>query len=54
MCRQLSLPGLPRDTAQVIVDTAHLTCPYSKATPPGSCPTGTLPPGTGPDSGTDC
>lgn len=26
------LPGLARDTAQALVDTAHLTCPYSKAT----------------------
>jgi Ohr subfamily peroxiredoxin len=28
----VSLPGLERDVAQVIVDTAHQTCPYSKAT----------------------
>ena len=28
----VSLPGIDRDTAQKIVDTAHQTCPYSKAT----------------------
>jgi lipoyl-dependent peroxiredoxin len=28
----VSLPGLPRDTARAIVDAAHQTCPYSKAT----------------------
>lgn len=28
----VSLPGLDRDTAQAIVDGAHQTCPYSKAT----------------------
>lgn len=28
----VSLPGLDRDIAQRIVDTAHQTCPYSKAT----------------------
>ena len=28
----VSLPGLPRDVAEVIVDSAHRTCPYSKAT----------------------
>lgn len=28
----VSLPGLDRETAQRIVDTAHQTCPYSKAT----------------------
>jgi Ohr subfamily peroxiredoxin len=28
----ISLPGLPRDTAQAIVDGAHANCPYSKAT----------------------
>jgi Ohr subfamily peroxiredoxin len=27
----VSLPGLDRDVAQAIVDTAHQTCPYSKA-----------------------
>jgi len=26
----VSLPGLPRDTAQAIVDGAHQACPYSK------------------------
>ena len=25
------LPGLDRDAAQVLIDAAHLTCPYSKA-----------------------
>lgn len=28
----VSLPGLDRDIAQQLVDTAHQTCPYSKAT----------------------
>jgi osmotically inducible protein OsmC len=28
----VSLPGVERDTAQWLVDTAHETCPYSKAT----------------------
>jgi len=28
----VSLPSLPRDTAQALVDMAHQTCPYSKAT----------------------
>lgn len=28
----VSLPGIDRDTAQKIVDAAHQTCPYSKAT----------------------
>ena len=28
----VSLPGIDRDAAQRIVDTAHETCPYSKAT----------------------
>lgn len=28
----VSLPGIPRDTAQKLVDAAHLECPYSKAT----------------------
>ena len=27
----ISLPGLPRDVAQALADTAHQTCPYSKA-----------------------
>jgi Ohr subfamily peroxiredoxin len=29
---KVSLPGVPRDTAQAIIDQAHKTCPYSKAT----------------------
>lgn len=28
----VSLPGLNREVAQAIVDAAHQTCPYSKAT----------------------
>jgi Ohr subfamily peroxiredoxin len=28
----VSLPGIDRETAQKIVDAAHLECPYSKAT----------------------
>lgn len=28
----VSLPGLARDVAQAVVDKAHQTCPYSKAT----------------------
>jgi osmotically inducible protein OsmC len=28
----VSVPGLERDVAQAIVDDAHETCPYSKAT----------------------
>lgn len=28
----VSLPGLARDVAQAVVDEAHQTCPYSKAT----------------------
>ncbi|MFM0649816.1 organic hydroperoxide resistance protein [Paraburkholderia bryophila] len=28
----VSLPGLARDVAQAVVDQAHQTCPYSKAT----------------------
>ena len=28
----VSLPGLPSDVAQALVDEAHRTCPYSKAT----------------------
>ncbi|CAG2143063.1 Organic hydroperoxide resistance protein OhrB [compost metagenome] len=27
----VSLPGVPRDVAQALVETAHQTCPYSKA-----------------------
>jgi Ohr subfamily peroxiredoxin len=26
------LPGIEREVAQVLIDTAHQTCPYSKAT----------------------
>lgn len=26
----ISLPGLERDVAQALIDTAHQTCPYSK------------------------
>ena len=28
----VGLPGLDREAAQALVDAAHLTCPYSKAT----------------------
>ena len=28
----VSLPGLDREVAQAIVDAAHRTCPYSRAT----------------------
>ena len=28
----VSLPGLPRDAAQALTDSAHQICPYSKAT----------------------
>ena len=28
----VSLPGLDRETARAVVDAAHQTCPYSKAT----------------------
>lgn len=28
----VSLPGLPRDVAQSLVEAGHATCPYSKAT----------------------
>jgi Ohr subfamily peroxiredoxin len=28
----VSLPGLEREIAQALVDAAHQTCPYSKAT----------------------
>jgi Ohr subfamily peroxiredoxin len=28
----VSLPGLERDQAQALIDAAHQTCPYSKAT----------------------
>jgi len=29
---RVSLPGIERDTARAIIDTAHQTCPYSKLT----------------------
>jgi Ohr subfamily peroxiredoxin len=29
---KVSLPGLDRDLAQALIDAAHQTCPYSKAT----------------------
>jgi lipoyl-dependent peroxiredoxin len=29
---QISLPGLPREQAQDLVDKAHIVCPYSNAT----------------------
>ena len=29
---EISLPGLDRETAQAIVDQAHIVCPYSHAT----------------------
>jgi lipoyl-dependent peroxiredoxin len=28
----VSLPGLPRDVAEALIEAAHQTCPYSKAT----------------------
>jgi osmotically inducible protein OsmC len=28
----VSLPGMERDVAQAVIDAAHQTCPYSKAT----------------------
>ncbi|MGC7402886.1 organic hydroperoxide resistance protein [Pandoraea pneumonica] len=28
----VNLPGVPRDTAQALIEAAHNTCPYSKAT----------------------
>ncbi len=28
----VSLPGVPKDVAQALVDAAHQICPYSKAT----------------------
>ena len=28
----VNLPGLEQDVAQALVDAAHQTCPYSKAT----------------------
>lgn len=32
---QISLPGLDRETAQAVVDQAHIVCPYSDATRKG-------------------
>ena len=29
---KISLPGMDRDTAQKLVDAAHIVCPYSNAT----------------------
>ncbi|MEM5438547.1 organic hydroperoxide resistance protein [Paraburkholderia diazotrophica] len=29
---KISLPGMPRDAAQDLVDKAHIVCPYSNAT----------------------
>ncbi|WP_018410488.1 organic hydroperoxide resistance protein [Methyloversatilis thermotolerans] len=29
---RISLPGLDRDAAQILVDRAHIVCPYSNAT----------------------
>lgn len=29
---KISLPGMPRDAAQALVDQAHIVCPYSNAT----------------------
>lgn len=29
---KISLPGMPREQAQALVDKAHLVCPYSNAT----------------------
>lgn len=29
---KISLPGMPRDQAQALVDKAHVVCPYSNAT----------------------
>lgn len=29
---RISLPGVPRDVAQALVDKAHIVCPYSNAT----------------------
>ncbi len=28
----VSVPGVPREIAQAVIDAAHQTCPYSKAT----------------------
>jgi organic hydroperoxide reductase OsmC/OhrA len=29
---KISLPGMDRETAQKLVDAAHIVCPYSNAT----------------------
>ena len=29
---KISLPGMPREAAQALIDKAHLVCPYSNAT----------------------
>jgi lipoyl-dependent peroxiredoxin len=29
---KISLPGLPREVAQALIDKAHVVCPYSNAT----------------------
>ncbi len=29
---KIALPGVPRDTAQALIDKAHIVCPYSNAT----------------------
>jgi osmotically inducible protein OsmC len=29
---RISVPGLPRDTVQALVEKAHIVCPYSNAT----------------------
>jgi Ohr subfamily peroxiredoxin len=29
---KISVPGLPRDQVQALVDKAHIVCPYSNAT----------------------
>jgi lipoyl-dependent peroxiredoxin len=29
---KISLPGMPREAAQTLVDKAHIVCPYSNAT----------------------
>ena len=29
---KISLPGMPRDAAQALIDKAHIVCPYSNAT----------------------
>jgi Ohr subfamily peroxiredoxin len=29
---KISLPGMPRETSQALVDKAHIVCPYSNAT----------------------